>query len=97
MRLPRSSGVLLHPTSLPGEHGIGDLGTEAYRFADFLHESGQRLWQVLPLGPTGPANSPYQCYSAHAGNPLLVNLRVWWKKAYLTLPPWKAAVFDRAP
>ncbi|MFO7976070.1 MAG: 4-alpha-glucanotransferase, partial [Candidatus Hydrogenedentota bacterium] len=74
MRLPRSSGILLHPTSLPAKHGIGDLGADAYRFADFLHESGQRIWQVLPLGPTGPTHSPYQCYSAYAGNPLLISL-----------------------
>lgn len=74
MRLPRSSGVLLHPTSLPAGHGIGDLGPEAYRFADFLAASGQRIWQVLPLGPTGHTNSPYQCYSAYAGNPLLISL-----------------------
>jgi len=97
VRLPRSSGVLLHPTSLPGEHGIGDLGTEAYRFADFLHESGQRLWQVLPLGPTGPANSPYQCYSAHAGNPLLVNLPRLVEEGLLDAAAVESAPgFDRA-
>ena len=72
-RFPRSSGVLLHPTSLPGRHGIGDLGDSAYRFADFLHNSGQRLWQVLPLGPTGYGDSPYACYSAFAGNTLLIS------------------------
>jgi len=70
----RSSGLLLHPTSLPGPHGIGDLGPEAYRFVDFLAEAGQRLWQVLPLGPTGVGNSPYAARSAFAGNPLLVSL-----------------------
>src|ERR1017187_2398247 len=74
MRFPRSSGILLHPTSLPGPHGIGDLGREARRFADFLAESGQTLWQVLPLGPTGYGDSPYQCFSALAGNPLLIAL-----------------------
>ena len=72
-RFPRSSGVLLHPTSLPGRYGIGDLGDSAYRFADFLHKSGQRLWQVLPLGPTGYGDSPYSCYSAFAGNTLLIS------------------------
>lgn len=73
MRFPRSSGILLHPTSLPGPYGIGDLGPEAYRFADFLVESGQSLWQLLPLGPTGFGDSPYQCLSAFAGNPLLIS------------------------
>jgi 4-alpha-glucanotransferase len=70
----RLAGILLHPTSLPGRHGIGELGPEATAFLDFLAETGQRLWQVLPLGPTGYADSPYQCFSAFAGNPLLVSL-----------------------
>src|SRR5712692_2124772 len=73
MRFPRASGILLHPTSLPGRFGIGDLGDEAYRFADFLVECGQSLWQVLPLGPTGFGNSPYSSYSAFAGNELLIS------------------------
>jgi 4-alpha-glucanotransferase len=73
MSFPRASGILLHPTSLPGRFGIGDLGPEAYAFADFLVSSGQRLWQVLPLGPTGYGDSPYACYSAFAGNPLMVS------------------------
>lgn len=73
MAFPRSSGILLHPTSLPGRFGIGDLGPEAYRFVDFLVETYQQLWQVLPLGPTGYGDSPYQCFSAFAGNPLLVS------------------------
>jgi 4-alpha-glucanotransferase len=73
MKIERASGILLHPTSLPGRFGIGDLGAESYRFADFLHEAKQKLWHVLPLGPTGPQNSPYQCRSAFAGNPLLIN------------------------
>jgi len=73
MSFPRASGILLHPTSLPGRFGIGDLGSEAYRFADFLANAGQRLWQMLPLGPTGPGNSPYQCLSTFAGNPLLIS------------------------
>ena len=74
MRFARSSGILLHPTSLPGPYGIGDLGPEARRFVDFLAEAGQTLWQVLPLGPTGYGDSPYQCFSAWAGNPLLISL-----------------------
>jgi len=73
MNFPRSSGILLHPTSLPGPFGIGDLGPQAYAFADFLSDSGQSLWQVLPLGPTGYGDSPYACYSAFAGNTLLIS------------------------
>jgi 4-alpha-glucanotransferase len=74
MNQPRCSGVLLHPTSLPGRYGIGDLGHEAYRFVDFLCSARQSLWQVLPLGPTGYADSPYASFSSHAGNPLLIDL-----------------------
>lgn len=73
MNLTRKSGVLLHPTSLPGPDGIGDLGPECYRWIDFLAESGCSLWQILPLGPTGYGDSPYQCFSAFAGNPLLIS------------------------
>jgi 4-alpha-glucanotransferase len=74
MQKNRKSGILLHPTSLPGAGGIGSLGAEARRFIDFLVLAGQSLWQVLPLGPTGYGNSPYSCYSAFAGNPLLIDL-----------------------
>ncbi|HWP42838.1 MAG TPA: 4-alpha-glucanotransferase, partial [Blastocatellia bacterium] len=73
MEFRRASGILLHPTSLPGGTGIGDLGREAYRFVDFLSSSGQSLWQVLPLGPTGYGDSPYQCFSSFAGNTLLIS------------------------
>lgn len=73
MSFPRSSGILLHPTSLPSPFGIGDLGPEAYSFASFLEKSGQSLWQVLPLGPTGYGDSPYACYSGFAGNTLLIS------------------------
>lgn len=73
MRLPRASGILLHPTSLPGRFGIGDMGPEAHTFVDLLAETGQRWWQILPLGPTGYGNSPYQSYSSYAGNPLLIS------------------------
>lgn len=69
----RSCGILLHPTSLPGPRGIGDLGDEAYRFVDFLAAADQSIWQILPLGPTGVANSPYDSRSAFAGNPLLIS------------------------
>jgi 4-alpha-glucanotransferase len=74
MHFTRSTGTLLHPTSLPGPHGVGDFGAEAYRFVDFLQTSGQKLWQVLPLNPTGYGDSPFQCFSASAGNPLLISL-----------------------
>ena len=74
MRFPRSSGILLHPTSLPSSWGIGDLGASACHFVDWLADAGQSLWQILPLGPTGHGDSPYQCFSAFAGNPLLVSL-----------------------
>ena len=74
MSFTRASGILLHPTSLPGRYGIGDLGQSAYGFVDFLAETKQQLWQILPLGPTGHGNSPYMCYSAMAGNPLLISL-----------------------
>jgi len=70
----RSSGVILHPTSLPGPFGIGSLGHEAFRFVDFLASAGQSIWQILPLNPTGYGDSPYSAFSAFAGNPLLICL-----------------------
>ena len=70
----RRSGILLHPTSLPGPYGIGTLGKEAMAFVDFLQAGGQCIWQVLPLGPTGYGDSPYQSFSSFAGNPLLIDL-----------------------
>ncbi len=70
----RSAGVLLHPTSLAGDFGIGTFGQEAFIFVDFLVETGMRHWQVCPLGPTGYGDSPYQCFSAFAGNPYLIDL-----------------------
>jgi 4-alpha-glucanotransferase len=74
MRFPRASGVLLHPTSLPGPHGSGDFGPAAYHFVDWLVAAGQKLWQILPLGGIGPGNSPYMSSSAFAGNVLLIDL-----------------------
>lgn len=73
MNLPRCAGILLHPTSLPSRYGVGDFGPEAYRFADQLGAAGQTLWQVLPLGPVGNGNSPYQSFSAFAGEPLFIS------------------------
>jgi 4-alpha-glucanotransferase len=74
MRFPRASGVLLHPTSLPGPHGSGDFGPDARHFIDWLAAAGQTMWQILPLGGIGPGNSPYMSTSAFAGNVLLVDL-----------------------
>lgn len=74
MPFHRQSGVLLHPTSLPGPHGSGDLGPAAYHFVDWLVVAGQTRWQVLPLGGIGPGNSPYMSPSAFAGNELLIDL-----------------------
>jgi 4-alpha-glucanotransferase len=83
MRLLRASGVLLHPTSLPGPHGIGELGPEAHAFVDFLAETGQAWWQILPVGPTGYGNSPYQSHSSFAGNALLIDPRDLIKRGWL--------------
>ena len=72
----RCSGILLHPTSLPGPHGVGDLGPAAYRFVNFLARAGQRYWQMLPVGPLGGGASPYDSPSAFAGSPLLISLEL---------------------
>ena len=74
MEYKRTAGILLHPNSLPGKFGIGELGSEAINFVNFLHNSGQKLWQVFPLGPTGYGDSPYQSFSTFAGNPYLISL-----------------------
>ncbi|MBZ0299383.1 MAG: 4-alpha-glucanotransferase [Anaerolineae bacterium] len=81
---PRSAGVLLHPTSLPGRYGIGDLGEHAYRFVDWLNQTGQTIWQILPLGPTSYGDSPYQTLSAFAGNPNLISLDTLVNEGWLT-------------
>ena len=72
--MERSSGVLLHISSLPGDDGIGSMGKDAYQFVDFLAKTKQKIWQILPLGPVGYGNSPYQCYSALAGNPMFIDV-----------------------
>ena len=69
----RSSGILFHPTSLPGKYGIGSLGKEVFDFVNFLKKSKQKLWQIFPLGPTGYGDSPYQSFSSFAGNPYLID------------------------
>lgn len=84
MKFHRASGSLLHPTSLPGPFGVGDLGPEAYRFADFLIASEQSLWQILPLGPTDNCGSPYSSYSAFAGNTLLISPEKLFAEGLLT-------------
>ncbi len=83
MRFPRASGVLLHPTCLPGPHGSGDLGREAYHFVDWLGRARQSLWQILPLAGIGPGNSPYMSNSAFAGNQLLVDLAALQRQGWL--------------
>jgi 4-alpha-glucanotransferase len=83
VKLPRTSGILLHPTSLASPFGIGDFGPEAFRFADQLKEAGQGLWQVLPLGPCGSGDSPYQSFSAFAGNPLFISPELLVRESYL--------------
>ena len=102
MNLPRSAGILLHPTSLPGPNGIGDLGADALRFLDVLARTGVTLWQVLPLGPTGYGDSPYQTFSAFAGNPLLIAVegdgRVFPAHSvdFETVIPYKRTLLDQA-
>jgi 4-alpha-glucanotransferase len=88
MPFQRSSGILLHPTSLPSKFGIGDLGETAYQFIEFLSRSGQKLWQVLPLGPTGYGNSPYMSFSAIAGNPYLISPELLAKQYLLKEEDW---------
>lgn len=99
MSFQRASGILLHPTSLPSPHGIGDLGQSAYEFVDFLANSGQKLWQILPLGPTGYEHSPYiMNFSTFAGNPLLINLEQLVKEDLLLdheLKPLENGASDR--
>ena len=87
----RSSGVLLHISSLPSPHGIGTMGKEAYRFVDFLKKSGQSLWQILPICPTGYGDSPYQSFSSFAGNPYFIDLDIIAKEGLLTKEEIEAA------
>ena len=90
----RAAGVLLHVTSLPGPHGIGDFGPDAYRFVDWMQSAGQRIWQWLPTTPIGPGNSPYQSVSAFAGSPLMVAFEPLIDAGWLTPPALPASGFD---
>ncbi len=92
MRFPRSCGTLVHPTSFPSKYGMGDLGHEAYEFINFLEETGQTIWQVLPLSPTGYGNSPYASYSAFAGNPYLISPDKLEEKGYLSADDLSSAM-----
>jgi len=92
----RSAGVLLHITSLPGPHGVGDFGPDAYSFVDWLQASGQRLWQWLPTTPIGPGDSPYQSVSAFAGSPLMVALEPLVNSGWLAAPVLPEGGFDGA-
>ena len=81
----RKSGLLLHISSLPGAGGIGTMGKEAYAFADFLKKAGMKVWQVLPMGPTGYGESPYQSTSVYAGNPMLISVEKMAEDGLVTL------------
>ncbi len=100
MNFNRAGGILLHPTSLPGRYGIGDLGPQAYRFVDWLASTGCKLWQILPLGPTGYGDSPYQCFSAFAGNPYLISFEALTEDGllaqedFLDMPTFNASGVD---
>ena len=93
----RSSGVLAHVTSLPSPHGVGTMGKTAYEFIDFLAAAHQTYWQVLPLGHTGFGDSPYQCFSAAAGNPYLIDLDLLVEDGLLTADEVRAGDFEASP
>lgn len=90
----RAAGVLLHVTSLPGPHGIGDFGPEAFKFVDWLKDAGQTIWQWLPVNPIGPGNSPYQSVSAFAGSPLMIALEGLVANGWLIRPTLPEEGFD---
>ena len=90
----RAAGVLLHVTSLPGPHGIGDFGPAAYHFVDWLQACGQSVWQWLPTTPIGPGDSPYQSVSAFAGSPLMVALEPLVRAGWLAAPVLPDKGFD---
>ncbi|ATD55697.1 4-alpha-glucanotransferase [Clostridium chauvoei] len=91
--MKRSSGILMHISSLPSKYGIGTFGEEAYRFVDFLKKSGQRYWQILPLGQTGYGDSPYQCFSAFAGNPYFIDFDLLKNQGFLKESDYNSEFF----
>lgn len=93
----RKQGVLMPVTSIPSRYGIGTFGKESYRFVDFLEKAGQRLWQILPLGPTGYGDSPYQSFSTFAGNPYLIDLELLIEDGYLTREECDSYDFGDSP
>lgn len=97
MRMDRGSGIIMHITSLPGKYGIGTFGKEAYKFCDFLKKSGQKYWQILPLGPTSYGDSPYQSFSAFAGNPYLIDLDILQEENLLKDEDYKDKNFGDNP
>ena len=97
MTLTRSAGVLMHIASLPGQYGIGTLGQPARDFVDFLYEAGQTYWQILPVGPTGYGDSPYQSFSSFAGNFLFIDPTALWERGYITPAQLEAAEYNGDP
>src|SRR5246127_5816264 len=95
-KIARRRGVLVHPSSFPGRWGIGDLGPQAYAFVVFLADTHQKLWQVLPLGPTGDDGSPYSSFSASAGNPLLISVESFADEGF-SAPAPPAGILESQP
>ena len=93
----RKQGILLPISSIPSDYGIGTFGRESYRFVDFLKKAGQKLWQILPLGPTGYGASPYQSFSTFAGNPYYISLEALIKEGVLTKEECDAADLGNKP
>ena len=91
----RKSGILMPIFSLPSDNGIGTFGREAYRFVDFLKRAGQSIWQILPIGPTGLGDSPYQSFSSYAGNPYFIDLDLLCEDGYLDRAEYRDADFGR--
>ena len=93
----RESGILMPVSSLPGPYGIGCFGKEAFKFVDFLAQAGQKIWQILPLSPTGYGDSPYQSCSAFAGNPYFIDLDALKEEGLLTAAQLKAEKWAQTP